>query len=192
MEKGKKGSFFKSGIWIKEQQGRLTMGSLNKNDTEVKVIPPGLQNVLNDMETDMIEALYGDNAVAFQPEVVELKALLDNLEMQFNEYPLKVSFANDKNNQFKGDYNEIYKILERFVLGSLSKVSGQADPPVIYVNASLIDNHFCIVYRDSQSICHPDMLKKVIHYIRENLNGEISYKAIGSQKSYFDIMIPSK
>ncbi|MFH2061026.1 MAG: hypothetical protein ABIJ59_19315 [Pseudomonadota bacterium] len=104
MKKVENDSFFKKGIWIKEQQGNLTIGSLDKNDTSVKIISDDLKKTLN---------------------------------------------------------------------------------------ASLMDNHFCMIYRDSTCVSHPSKLKKEIHYIQIILKGEMVYKAIDSEKSYFDIMIPS-
>ncbi|CCK80401.1 MULTISPECIES: hypothetical protein [Desulfobacula] len=60
MKKVKKDSLLKCGVWIKEQQGSITIGSLDKNDENIMTIPEKLNSKIIKFENDMIEALYGD------------------------------------------------------------------------------------------------------------------------------------
>ena len=65
MEKIKNDALLKKGIWIKEQQGNLTIGSLDATDKSVVVIPDELSIKLLEFENDMIEALYGEDRLLF-------------------------------------------------------------------------------------------------------------------------------
>lgn len=192
MNDNQKGSFYKHGIWIKEQQGHLTIGSLNKNDNEVKIIPDHIKQTIQDMEADMIEALYGEESVSYESETIYFDNLFKELENKFKDHQIRISFSGDQQNVFKGDFQILLTIFEKMIQSSL--IDGDQNPanPIIYINASLIDNHLCIIYRDSESLCHPSKIKKVILYIKNKLHGEVSYKATSGEKSYFDIMIPSR
>jgi len=65
MEKIKNNALLKKGIWIKEQQGNLTIGSLDETDKSVVVIPDELSSKLLAFENDMIDALYGEDRLVF-------------------------------------------------------------------------------------------------------------------------------
>ncbi len=54
----KETEIFKKGIWIKEQQGILTVGSLDKRNTDIMVVSDELSTRLHTFESDIIEALY--------------------------------------------------------------------------------------------------------------------------------------
>ncbi len=192
MNKPEKNSCFKSGIWIKEQQGCLTIGSLDKSDTAVKIIPESLRQTLADFETDMVEALYGETATQFKPGVINIQTMLDEIQREYKSHNLRISVSGTENNIFKGNYDKLSTIIQRLVNSSLTETPKDNSSPIIYINASLLEDHLCIIYRDSESICHPDKLKKEITYIKKAMNGEVSFKATGTEKSYFDIMIPSQ
>jgi len=189
----KKDPIFKKGVWIKEQQGELTIGSLDKNDDTVTIIPDKLSATIFDFENDMMEALYGENKVTFNPVILDVEKLLNNIKKQFKRINLRISFSGTKDNIFKGDYDEIYKVLTKFVLSSISDSSQKEQNfPIVYINASVLQDHLCIIYRDSGSLSHPSKLKKEVQFIKTVLKGEISYKATSGTKTYYDIMIPSK
>ncbi|NDY72441.1 hypothetical protein DO021_12280 [Desulfobacter hydrogenophilus] len=57
----KETKIFKKGIWIIEQQGVLTVGSLDEKNADIMVVPDELRAKLQTLESDMIEALYGEN-----------------------------------------------------------------------------------------------------------------------------------
>lgn len=192
MKEFQKNILFKKGIWIKDQNGSLTIGSLDKTDTSVKIIPDNLRRTLVEFETDMIEALYGEHSKPFIPEVIDLNNLLKNLKEQYQTLNIKVALAGTQNNIFKGDYEKIYAIVENLIQSSIAGLSKDDELPLIYVNVSLVDNHLCLIYRDSASACHPSKIEPEIEYIQTILNGEVRFKDIGGDKSYFDIMIPSK
>ncbi|MFA5902558.1 MAG: hypothetical protein WC836_01385 [Desulfobacula sp.] len=192
MTKFKKETVLKTGIWIKEQHGQLTIGSLDKNDSEVMIVPEQLGLKIFEFENDMLEALYGENRIVFNPASVNIEKLLSNLKRQFKKYDLRVSFSGIPEKAFKGNYNEIYNLIEKFIQSSLSKVSEIENPPLIYINVSVLQDHLCIIYRDSLSISNPEKLKNEFHYIKSVLKGEISHKATSGNNSYYDIIIPSK
>jgi hypothetical protein len=192
MKKIKKDTLFKRGIWIKEQQGSLTIGSLDNNEESVMIIPDKLSSKIFEFENDMIEALYGEKKVPFNPAVIDIEKLLANIGKKFKENDLRISFSGTKDNVFKGDYNEIFNLIEKFVLSSLSDTSKKEKVPLIHINASVLQDHLCIIYRDSGSISDPSLLRDEIDFIKTVLKGEISYKATSGEKSYYDIMIPSK
>lgn len=191
MNKAKNNTLLKKGIWIREQQGGLTIGSLDQDDESVMVIPDKLCQKILEFENDMIEALYGEKKIVFNPVAINIEKLLKNIGKQFKGNDLRISFSETYGNVFKGDYNEIYNLIEKLVLSSLSDVPGESNP-LIYINASVLQDHLCIIYRDSESISRPLKLKKEIHFIKTVLKGELTYNETSSNKSYYDIMIPSK
>ena len=186
----KKASLFKNGIWIKEQQGQFTVGSLNENDPAIMVIPDALSLKILEFETDMMDALYGEHKKPFHPAVLNLENLFDAIGRHFKKKNLHISFSRSKDIVFKGDYNHIFNLIEKFVSSSLSDASQKET--IIYINASVLQGHLCIIYRDSASVSHPSKLREEIDFIKTVLNGEISYKATAGEKFYYDIMIPSK
>lgn len=192
MKKIKIDTVLKTGIWIKEQQGQLTIGSLDKNDPEVMVISDQLSLKLFEFEKDMMEAMYGEDRVTFNPSILNIEKLLSNLKKQFSKYELRISFSRATENFFKGKYNEIYSLIEKFIQSSLSQDTEMDKPPLIYINASVLQDHLCIIYRDSLSISDPVKLKKEFDFIKSTLKGEINYKATPGNASYYDIIIPSK
>lgn len=191
MEKVRKDPLFKKGVWIKEQQGILTIGSLDENDKTVMVIPDDLSAKIQAFEDDMIEALYGEDKVSFDSAVINVDKLLINIKKRFKGNDLRISFSETKDTVFKGDYTQIFNLIEKFVLSSLSGPFKDEKVPLIYINASIISGHLCIIYRDSGSISTPLKLKNEIDFIKTGLKGEISYKSTPGDKSYYDIMIPS-
>jgi hypothetical protein len=190
MKKIEKNSVFKTGIWIKEQQGQLTIGSLDKNSPEIMIVPEQLSLKIFEFEKDMMEALYGDNKIKFNPSALNIEKLLSNLKKQFKEYDIRVSFSGTIKNIFHGNYDEIYGFIEKLVQSSLYPIS--SPPPLIYINISVLEDHLCIIYRDSLSISDPATLTKEFDYIKSTLNGEVYHKTTPGNPSYYDIIIPSK
>ena len=192
MKKIKKETVLKTGIWIKEQQGQLTIGSLDKNNPEVVIVPDQLSSKIFEFEKDMMEALYGGERILFNPSSLNIEKLLSNLKNQFKSYELRTSFSGAAENIFKGNYNEIYSLIEKFIQSSLTRVSELEKPPLIYINASVLQDHLCVIYRDSLSVSDPEKLTNEFNFIKSTLNGEISHKSTSGNNSYYDIIIPSK
>lgn len=192
MGKNKKDSLFKNGVWIKEQQGVLTIGTLDTKNKDIMVVPDSLTSKIVEFENDMIEAIYGGGKIAFIPDVVNVGKLLSNIEKQFQTKDLRISFSATKDDIFKGDYNEIYHLVEKFVTSSLSDSDTEEKSPLIYINVSILQNHLCIIYRDSDSISDPSKLNPEIEFIKTDLKGEVSYKKTSGNRCYYDIMIPSR
>jgi len=190
MDKPTKDPIFKKGIWIKEQRGVLTIGSLDDERKETMVIPDELSSKIFAFEEEVLDALYGNNSQTFNPEIVDIEKLLAKIKTRFIDQEIRIVFSNSQKEEFRGDYDELSALLEKLVLSSLP--SEKDEKTLIYINASILQNHLCIIYRDSSSISDPSKLKKEIHHIQNTLNGEISYKKTSETRSYFDIMIPSK
>ena len=192
MNKDKKKPIFKKGIWIREQQGSLTIGTLDDPEKEILIVPDSLTEKLQEFENDMIEALYGEKRQVFHPGTLDIDRLFQNLEKRFTDYPVRVFYSGGENKDYKGSYDGIYAILEKFIKSSLTGFSDKENELKIYINASLLDDHLCIIYRDSESISDPMKLKKEITFIEDKLNGTISYKKSPEKKAYYDMMIPLK
>ncbi|WP_022668820.1 hypothetical protein [Desulfospira joergensenii] len=188
MDKANQDSGFKKGVWIKEQQGMLTMGAIDGPDKEAMIVPDELCTRIFAFEEEMMSALYGSHRVPFNPAIVDIEKLLANLKARFKEVEMKISFSNPQNEEFQGDYEKIFDLIGTLVLSSIS----QDAKPLIYINASLVQGHLCIIYRDSDSVSDPSQLTKEMKYIRTELKGEASYKKTSEDRSYYDIMIPSK
>lgn len=188
MNKPNQDPLFKRGIWIKEQQGMLTMGAIGGSDKESMVIPDELSAKIFTFEEEMMDALYGEHRIPFQAKILDIERLMSTLRTEFISSNLKTSFSNPGKETFKGNYEEIYNLLRKLVLSSVS--TGRA--PAIYVNASLVQGHLCIIYRDSPCVSDPSSLIDEIQYIKNELRGEAGYKKTNQGKSYYDIMIPSK
>ena len=182
-------SLFKNGVWIKEQQGLLTMGSLEDSDQKEMVLPDELSAKIFEFENDMIEALYGDKKVPFNPGKIDFNRLIRNLHKKFIRTDLRISFPEEGNPTFRGSYDDIQLLFEKLITASIENNPDEA--PVIRVNASVIDEHLCIIYRDSASLFSPEQQEENSYFVKTVLNGEISYKVTKKNKAYYDIMIPS-
>ena len=190
MDKSTKDPIFKKGIWIKEQQGVLTIGSLDEGKKETMVIPDELSSKIFAFEEEVLDALYGENSQSFNPEIVDLEKILSKIKDKFMDKEIRIAFSNPQKEEFRGDHDKLFSLLEKLVLSSLP--SEKDETTLIYINASILQDHLCIIYRDTSSLSDPSKLKNEIHYIRNTLNGEISYKKTSESRSYYDIMIPSK
>jgi hypothetical protein len=189
MDKPTKDPIFKKGIWIKEQQGVLTIGSLDQEKKETMVIPDELSAKIFAFEEEMLDALYGDDSQPFNPEIVDIEKLLSKIKTRFTGKEIRIAFSNPQREEFRGDHDEFFSLLEKLLLSS--SPLDKEEKNLIYINASILQGYLCIIYRDSLSISDPSKLKNEIHYIQNTLNGEISYKKT-ENRSYYDIMIPSK
>lgn len=190
MEKSTKDPIFKKGIWIKEQQGVLTIGSLDEHEKKIMVIPEELSSKIFAFEEDVLDAMYGENITTFNPEIVDMEKLLSNIKIKFSDKQIRIAFSNPQNEKFRGDYDEIYTFMEKLVLSSSSREKD--DETLIYINASMLQDHLCIIYRDSSSISAPSKLKEEFQFVQNSLKGEINYKKTSESRAYYDIMIPSK
>lgn len=189
MDKPANDPIFKKGIWIKEQQGSLTMGSLDKKNKNTMVIPEELCKRILTFEDDMIDAMYGENCQTFTPGLIDTEKLLSKIQTLFKNNEIRISFSNPQQEEFRGDYDKIFNLLQRLVESSLSNAKKETR---VYINASILQGHLCIIYRDSDSVSDPSRLKDEFHRIKEMLTAEISYKKTSETKAYYDIMIPSK
>lgn len=183
----KETEIFKKGIWIKEQQGVLTVGSLDKSNTEVMVVSDELSARLHTFGSDMLETLYGENREKFRPGVLDIDHLFRRLEKRFGDVRLHLSFDKSDENPFVCNFDLIFSLFEKLVLSSISGNSN----PVIYINASLVQDHLCMIYRDSESISNPSELGADFFLIKNRLGGSMQFKKADKKGSYYDITIPS-
>ena len=140
----------------------------------------------------MKDALYGDSRIKFNPSVLNIEKLLSKLKKQFKEYDIRISFSETAKNTFYGNYEDLYGLFEKLVQSSLKPISEMDAAPIIYINISVLQEHLCIIYRDSLAISDPANLINEFNFIKSTLNGEINHKATPGNPSYYDIIIPSK
>ena len=186
MDKPRSNPIFKKGIWIKEQQGTLTMGSLDGKET--LVLPDDLCAKIFAFEHEMQDALYGENRQTFSPELIDMDRLFLNIKARFRDKEIKISFLNPQKQKLRGNYDEIFTLLEKFVLSSCSPK--KEEKILIYISASILQDQLCLIYRDSHAVSDPSRLKAEFAYITDRLKGEITYKKTAEARSYYDIMIP--
>lgn len=178
---------FKKGIWIKEQQGVLTVGSLEGKNTDVMVISDELSAKIQAFESDIIEALYGENRKIFKPGTLDVKHLFKQLEKRFENVRLHLSFDKSGENPFACDFDTIFSLFEKLILSSISGNSN----PVIHINASLVQDHLCIIYRDSESVSNPSDLGPDFFLVKNRLGAGIEFNKAEKKGGYYDITIPS-
>ncbi|WP_321494294.1 hypothetical protein [uncultured Desulfobacter sp.] len=182
-----KNEIFKKGIWLKEQQGVLTVGSMDKKSTDIMVVPDELRSRLDAFESDMMEALYGEDRETFQPGILDIELLFRQIKKRFGDVQLNVSFDKSDEHPFVCDFDTIFSLLEKLVLSSISGSSN----PVIYISASLVQDHLCIIYRDSESASSPSDLDPEFFLIKNRLGGDMEFKKADKKGTYYDLTIPS-
>lgn len=183
----KETEIFKKGIWMKEQQGFLTVGSLDEKDTNVMVVPDELSAKLQAFESDMIDALYGETRETFQPGMLDVEHLFRQLEKRFGDVRLNLSFDKSDENPFVCNFDPVFSLFEKLILSSISGNSN----PAIYINASLVQDHLCIIYRDSESVSNPSDLGPDFFLIKNRLGADVKFNKADKQGSYYDLTIPS-
>lgn len=183
----KETEIFKKGIWIKEFQGVLTVGSLDKKNTDIMIIPDELSAKLQNFESDMIEALYGESREPFEPDILDIEHLFKQLEKRFKDERLHLSFNKSDDNPFICDYDPVFSLFEKLIQSSIAGNSN----PLIYINASLVQDHLCIIYRDSKSVSNPSDLGPDFFLIKNRLGASVEFNKADQQGGYYDITIPS-
>nr|WP_320013668.1 hypothetical protein [uncultured Desulfobacter sp.] len=183
----KETEIFKKGIWIKEQQGVLTVGSLDKKNTDVMVVPDELSTRLKSFESDMMEALYGESREKLQPGILDIEHLFRQLKKRFKDVQLNLSFDKSDENPFVCNFDRVFSLCEKLILSSISGNSN----PIIYIKASLVQDHLCMIYRDSESVSNPSDLGPDFFLIKNRLDGSVQFKKADKKESYYDITIPS-
>ena len=187
MDTEKKTPIFQKGIWIKEQQGVLTMGSLDRKNKDVMVVSDELKSKLHDFETDMVDALYGGDRQPFSPGILDMDNLFKKLRKQFTATRLELSFENSDNKPFKCQFDPVYTLIENLVLSSTT--GGQT--PVVDIKATIVQDHLCIIYRDSESVSDPSNLASEFYLAKSKVQGNVQFKKNEGQPAYYDIMIPA-
>lgn len=190
MEKEKKKSLLKNGIWIQEKQGILTMGTLDGDDSAVVELSPELTATIFELEQDMMDALYGDGAIRFTPGKIKVKKLLEKVVKDFNMTGIQLSISCPDSVVIDGNYDCLFDLFAGFVKNSVEHELSHVKNPAIHISVSLVADALCLVYRDSGNGSFDSLLKEEIRCITETLNGEVSRKSSIGKGSYFDIVIP--
>jgi hypothetical protein len=187
MDSKQETKIFKKGIWIKELQGILTVGSLDKKEKDIMIVPDKLSAKIQNFESDMIEALYGESREPFEPDILDIDHLFNQLEKRFKDERLHLSFTKSDENPFICDYDPVFSLFEKLILSS---IAGNKNP-LIYINASLVQDHLCVIYRDSKSVSHPSELGPDFFLIKNRLGAGVEFNKADQQGGYYDITIPS-
>ena len=188
MNPKQKTPLFEKGFWVKEQQGVLTMGSLDKSNKETMVIPDALCERIQAVENEMMDALYGESREMFQPEILDMDLLFKKLGEKFEGIQFEISFKDSDNKPFKGRFNPMFSLLRALVESSASGTN----VPVIHIKASIVEGHLCIVYQDEGSVSDPSKLTPEFYLAKNKTNGTVQFqKKKGNKEAYYDIMIPS-
>ena len=182
-------SLLKRGLWIQDQQGVLTMGSLDPEDTRVVELSPELAATISQFEQDMTDALYGDHAKPFTPGRVEVKTLLERVIKGVDTTGVKVSISCPDSAVVHGDYDGLFDLFSGFVKNSLGHELPGVASPAIYISVSVVADTLCMVYRDSGTGSGENRLDKEIRYIKEVLKGDVCRKSTSGRGSYYDIVI---
>ena len=189
MKQNSKKSLLKKGLWIQEQQGVLTMGSLDPEDVRIVELSPELTATISEFEQDMTEALYGDKAIVFEPGKTGVKKLLERVIKSFDKTDVEISISCPDSAVISGDYDGLFWLFSGFVANSLNHELIGVKNPAIHISVSVVANTLCIIYRDSGTGSGANRLKKELRYIRETLKGEVSQKSTPGKGTYFDILI---
>lgn len=177
-------SALKNGVWIKEQNGILTMGVLGEKDSSFEMSEK-LSNEIMAMEDDIEEALYGAGAVRFNPKNINLHKLFDNIAEDLDIPRESINLHLSGSYSVKGDYEKMYTVLKELLSNSFDT----AEKSVVYISASVVDNKLCFIYRDNGRCSETENIKEAEKIITKDLNGSLKLMDSG-QKSYLDIMIP--
>jgi len=183
-------SLLKNGIWVQEQNGVLTMGPLDDDNHTVVELSPELTKTILNFEKDMVEALYGEDAVPFVPGVIHVKRLLIRTLDAFDLSDVRVSISCDESLAFRGEYDIYSSLITGFVKNSLEQGLKDSPSSSIFINVSILDNNLCMIYRDSGAGSRENGLEKEFALIREKLKGEVTRKYTTGRGSYIDMMIP--
>jgi len=190
MEEKKKKSLLKNGIWIQEQQGVLTMGTIGGDDSTVVELSPGVAATIFELEHDMMDALYGDKSIRFVPGKIKVKKLFEDIVENFDMTAIQLSISCPDSAVIYGDYDCLFDLFAGFIENSMDHELSHVDAPAIHISVSVVADALCVVYRDSGNGSFDSRLKKEIRCITETLNGEVSRKSSVGKGSYFDIVIP--
>ena len=180
------------GIWIQEQNGVLTMGTLAQESSEKVVLPDKLADTIFALEDEMMDALYGKSAVAFDPHTIDVKLLLEKLAHSFGEKDVTIVSHCPYGCSFEGKWDELFDLFSEFIHHSIEYELKDVAHKSIHIYASVVDGNLCLVYRDSGDSVYEDRLKRCFDYIRNTLQGEVSIKSGSEGGGYLDIMIPRK
>lgn len=194
MSGDKKTPLIQKGIWIKEQNGVLTMGTLDQENGEAVKLPEKLTETIFAIEDEMMEALYGKEAVVFDPSFVDVQQLFYKVTKRFAYQYKDVGIYTDcpENSRFEGDWDQLFDLLCAFVRHSIEYELKDVARKSIQMNASVVAGNFCLIYRDSGGMQHADRLQPQFDRIENDLKGEVSIKPGSGKGSYLDISIPGK
>lgn len=189
MKEKKWGSVFETGVWIKEQNGVLTMGKIGDDEFQIE-LGNELAATISALEDQVEEALYGTEPVKFDPEKVDFKTVLNKINESFKNTDLVLTGHCAEGSVLKSDYNDIYSLIYGLAENSLLH-TGAEKKPSAYISASVVEGKLYIVYRDSGPCRNMDNIAKETELVKDSLQGQIKLND-SVRFPYLDIMIPEK
>eukprot|EP00767_Chilomastix_cuspidata_P008303 gnl/Chilomastix_cuspidata/9481.p1 GENE.gnl/Chilomastix_cuspidata/9481~~gnl/Chilomastix_cuspidata/9481.p1 ORF type:complete len:198 (+),score=19.15 gnl/Chilomastix_cuspidata/9481:28-594(+) len=185
MSDKKNNDLLKNGVWIKEQNGVLTMGSLDDDDHAV-VLSREFSDNLFKMEDEMMSALYGPAAEKFYSENINIKRLIEKAVSDIDDKDIKISVHCDDKTSISVSYDDIYDVISGLLNNSIKSADSEKN---VYINASVADNTLCLIYRDSGQCGKPEAVKVETEIIQNRLKGKVKINET-DQWTYLDITIP--
>lgn len=186
----KKDSILKNGIWMKKEDGLLIMGVLDDKKDSSVVLSKKISDFLFKVEADLEDSLYGGGSL--KAETIKVKSLFDMIEDKYSsEENCKIEVHYDLSHEIRLVINDFQFFIDFLIGLSTSSEIGSFEKKVIYINGSVINGNLSMVYRDSQGCSGINPESEGLNGAVKRLGGEVKLKGSG-EKSYLDIMIPSK
>ncbi|PID78179.1 MAG: hypothetical protein CSB21_01765 [Deltaproteobacteria bacterium] len=188
MSDKKRDDLLNHGIWIKEQNGVLTMGSLDEDDHSAVILNDSLEKTFIAMGNEIAEALWGESSVKFDISKVNVKKMIDRVlsDIKVNKDDVSVYCSEDM--LVSVNYDLLYKVFKGLIKNSLDSDYNNKDSG-ININISFVDKKLCIIYRDSGGCGSSSSIEREIELIKTRLDGDVKINKAG-QRVYLDIMIP--
>jgi|GEM_PF-5452153 len=189
MKEKKWSSVFETGVWIKEQNGVLTMGKIGDDELQIE-LGNELAETISSLEDQVEEALYGNDSMKFDPEKVDFNTVLNKINESFKDTDLVFTGHCAQGSVLKSDYNDIYSLIYGLAENSMLH-TGEEKKPAVYISASVVEGKLYIVYRDSGPCRNMNNIAREAELVKDSLHGEIKLNDSG-RYPYLDIMIPEK
>lgn len=186
----KKDSILKNGIWIKKEEGLIIMGVLDDKKDNPVVLSKQISEFLLKVEADLEESIYAGGSL--KAETIKVKSLFDMIVEKYSkEKNLIIDAHYDLSHEIRLVINDFQFFIDLLIGLSSSSGLNAPEKKTIYINGSVINTTLSMVYRDYEGCRRINMDSKTFGDAVQRLGGEVKLKGSG-EKSYLDIMIPSK
>lgn len=184
-------NIIKNGFWIQEKNGVLSMGPIGGDDDSSYVVPPALAEKIHKMEEDMIDAMYGESALKFDPEKgLNIRHLIRNAIYDGNpgEYKVLVNCAEEI--FLTGRHKAVETIFRELIRNSITHVLPKSGQGKIKIDISSLVGNLCILYRDGATRLEDSGIQNIVEIIRDQLDGDIISKTTETGKPFIEIIVP--